>query len=114
MNTEVQNLLRDAQSLLARLKDAPGDAASAAADDVLLFCYRLRDGYRIVRSSSKQFGGPTFSFLNGLLYELESSPDETMRSVEWRSVMENLLQALATGAIVVQSNATFSSLRNRP
>ncbi len=114
MNTEVQNLLHDAHSLLARLKEGPGDTASAAADDALLFCYRLRDGYRIVRSSSKQFRGLTFVSLNDLLYELESRPDETMRSVEWRSVLENLLHALASGAIVVQCNEGSSPRRNTP
>lgn len=78
------------------------------ADDVLVFCYRLRDEYRIVRSSSRQFHGPTFSFLNALLYELESKPDETMKSSEWRSVLENVLSALASGTLVVQSHSQSS------
>ena len=82
MNTEVGQLIREAQSLLARIKEGSIPAVSATADDLLLFCYRLRDGYRIVGSSSKQFRGPTFSSLNGLLYELESKPDETMQSIE--------------------------------
>ena len=103
MNIEVGKLLQEARSLLSRLKEEPKDKGSALADDVLLFCYRLRDGYRVVHSSSRQFHGPAFSSLNGLLYELESKPDETMRSSEWRSVLENLLTALVSGAIVVDS-----------
>ena len=103
MNTEARKLIQEAQSLLKRLNEEPLDGSSAMADDVLVFCYRLRDGYRIVRSASRQFHGPTFSSLNGLLYELESNPDETMKSPEWRSVLENVLSALSSGALVVQS-----------
>jgi len=112
MNTEVQRLIEEAQSLLTRLKEDPKEypmeRSPALADDVLVFCYRLRDGYRIVRTSSRQFHGPTFAFLNGLLYELESKPDETMKSSEWRSVLENVLSALASGAIVLQKDPGLS------
>lgn len=113
MNTEVGQLIKEAQSLLARIKEGSIPAVSATADDLLLFCYRLRDGYRIVGSSSKRFRGPTFSSLNGLLYELESKPHETMQSAEWRSVIENLLQALVSGAIIVERTAVASK-HSRP
>lgn len=108
-NTEIQKLLLEAKSLLMRLEENRGEGASAVADDVLLFFYRLRDKYCIVRSSSKQFHGPTFYFLNGLLYGLESNPEETMQSAESRSVMVNLLNALVSGVIVVQRSSQSAS-----
>jgi hypothetical protein len=112
MNTDVQSLIREARTLLARLNSEQAPDA-AAADDLLLLLYRLRDGYRIVRSSNMQFHGPAFASLNGLLYELESKPQQTMRSQEWRSMIENLLRALVTGAVVIES-AQASRQRSQP
>ena len=106
---EVQKLIQDAQSLLKQLGEDPANTPASTADEALLFCYRLRDEYHIVRSSSRYFRGPAFSFLNGLLYQLESSPDETMRSMEWRSMLENLLKDLVSGSIVVERNSDLPS-----
>jgi hypothetical protein len=101
---ETRDLIQRAGALLRQLKDPAGASSALSADDVLLFCYRLRDGYRIVRSSSTRFGGSSFSFLQDLLYQLESRPDETLRSSEWRSIVEALLHDLVTGRITVERN----------
>ena len=103
MNTDVRKLVLEARALLVRMSEGSPAADAAVADDLLLFCYRLRDGYRIARSSVREFRGPTFASLNSLLYELESKPQETMNSPEWRSVIESLLRALATGTVVIET-----------
>jgi hypothetical protein len=71
------------------------------ADDLLLFCYRLRDECRVARSTSKRFQGSSFAFLNELLYDLESRPDDTLRSEERRAFIAELLSDLASGRILV-------------
>jgi hypothetical protein len=81
-----------------------GTMPSSVADNALLFCYRLRDGYHIVRSKSSLGKGKSFSFLNELLYQLESRPDEALRSEEWKSMLETLLRDLASGALEVEAN----------
>jgi hypothetical protein len=101
-NTELQALLREAASLLRRLQEESGPQHTSLADDLLLALYRLRDEFQIVESSSKEFRGPTFSFLNGLLYGLESDPEATMHSAEMRSLMERVLKALVSGAIRIR------------
>ena len=97
---DVGRIVRDAQLLSQRLS-GPGEQAPPSADDLLLFLYRLRDGYRIVRSSSSRFKGSTFSFLHELLYQLESRPDEALRSDEWRTFIEALLRDLSSGKLIL-------------
>jgi hypothetical protein len=94
-----------ALSLLNKLREQTGRQPALSADDLLLFCYRLRDGYRIVRSTSDRFRGTTFGFLNELLYQLESRPDETLQSPEWRTLIESLLHELASGKFTLVRSA---------
>lgn len=102
MNSEgSRDVQLQAEVLLKRLREEPGGRPAASADDLLLFCYRLRDGYRIVRSTSQRFRGSSFDFLHEVLYQLESRPDEALRSTEWRSLIEALLQDLASGKIAL-------------
>ena len=96
--------VRAARALLMRLGDSTGAGAARLPDDILLFCYRLRDEYRIRRSTSKIISGPTFASLHEVLYQLESRPDETLASDEWRSYLEALLRDITSGAIVLARN----------
>jgi hypothetical protein len=98
---DTRNLALQAQAILKQMHGRSGGTESLSADDLLLFCYRLRDGYRIVRSTSARFTGTSFVFLNDLLYQLESRPDETLRSPEWRDVIEVLLLDLSSGRLVL-------------
>lgn len=93
---EIEALTSQAFSLLNQLREQSGRHPALSADELLLFCYRLRDGYRIVQSRSNRFRGTTFGFLNELLYQLESRPDETLVSPEWRTLIESLLRDLAS------------------
>jgi hypothetical protein len=96
-NKEPRAVVHEAQVLLEKLHRVTGEQPDASADDLLLFFYRLRDGYRIVHSTSKRFKGASFDFLHELLYQLESHPEATLESAEWKSLIEALLHDLASG-----------------
>jgi len=96
-----EDIAAQAKLFLTALQQMQGSHSAATADDLLLFFYRLRDEYRISRSTSDLFKGPSFSFLHELLYQLESRPDETLLSAEWQSFVEMLLSDLVSGKIVV-------------
>ena len=71
------------------------------ADDLLVFFYDLHDNYRITRSSGSQFSGKSFGFLNDLIYNLESRPDETMQSDHWKEFIRALLDDIVAQRIVI-------------
>ena len=98
---EKEDIAAKANVFLTTLHQTQGRQSAATADDLLLFFYRLRDEYRIVRSTSDRFKGPSFAILHELLYQLESRPDETPLSAEWRTFVEVLLSDIASGRIVV-------------
>jgi hypothetical protein len=100
-STGPENIAGQAKVFLTTLRQMQDCHSAAAADDLLLFFYRLRDEYRIIRSTSDRFNGASFSFLHELLYQLESRPDETLLSAEWRTFVEVLLSDLVLGKIVV-------------
>ena len=92
-------MLEKARSFLTLLRNSTD--ATALADDLLVFFYDLHDRYRIVRSSSPRFSAKSFAVLGDLIYNLESKPDETMKSEYWRNFIENLLGDIATGRIEI-------------
>jgi hypothetical protein len=102
---EIQALTLQAFSLLNQMREQSGGRPTLSADDLLLFCYRLRDGYRIVQSTSDRFRGATFGFLNDLLYQLESRPEETLQSPEWSTLIESFLRDLASGKFTLARSA---------
>jgi hypothetical protein len=101
MSAERENIAEQAKVFLTTMQQTHDRPLGTTADDLLLFLYRLRDKYRIIRSTSDRFKGPSFAFLHELLYQLESRPDETMLSAEWRGFVEALLSDMASGKIVV-------------
>jgi hypothetical protein len=101
MRAGQENITATAKMFLAGLHQMSGLQRTPTADDLLLFFYRLRDEYRIVRSTSNRFKGPSFAFLHELLYQLESRPDEALRSEEWRTYVEMLLSDIASDRIIV-------------
>ena len=96
-----ENIAAQAKGFLTALRQTNEPPSATIADDLLVFFYRLRDQYRIVQSTSDRFKGPSFSFLLELLYQLESRPDDTLQSEEWRSFVEVLLSEMASGKTVV-------------
>jgi hypothetical protein len=98
---EIQDLMLQASSLLKAVREHAGGPQDMKADDLLLFLYRLRDGYRVVHSSSDRSKGNSFGFLPDILYQLESRPDATLESEEWNSRIELLLRDLAEGRLML-------------
>ena len=90
-----------ASSLLRELHEHAGSQQGLTADELLLFLYRLRDGYRVVRSSSDRSQGTSFGFLSDILYQLESRPDAALESEECKSRIESLLRDLAEGKLTL-------------
>jgi hypothetical protein len=92
---------RNTARTFAALLSESSSGSAAAADDILVFLYRLRDGYRVVRSSRPQFPARRFTFLDGLIYTLESDPAAAFASDEYRSVMTALCTDLANGSLLI-------------
>lgn len=90
-----------ARKFLKAFRESSEVELAKQADDLLLFCYRLRDGYSLVRSSNPRFAGTMHGVLQEVIYELESNPDETLLSAQWRSYLQSFLECIATGAIVI-------------
>jgi hypothetical protein len=101
MKEQENDILRQARDLLDVLKGSSEAEVRKVADDILLFCYRLRDRYVIVRSTSPRFKGPTFGFLADVIYQLESKPDETLASPESSGLLRSLLEGIVSGRIVI-------------
>jgi ABC-type sugar transport system substrate-binding protein len=74
---------------------------SGIADDLLVFLYDLHDNYRITQSSGSRFSAKSFGFLNDLIYNLESRPDETMQSDHWREFIRAVLDDIVAKRIVI-------------
>ena len=100
MSAERETVAAQARMFLRTIQQPHDGKPGTTADDLLLFFYRLRDEYRITRSTSDRFKGTSFAFLHELLYQLESRPEETMMSQEWRAFAEALLSDLASGRII--------------
>jgi hypothetical protein len=98
---ETRELLGQAQLFRMQIAGHSGDQKYFNVDELLLFLYRLRDGYRIVRTTSGRVHSSSFAFLQDLLYQLESRPDEALRSPEWKAQIESLLQDLIDGKLTI-------------
>ncbi|MFH0989269.1 MAG: hypothetical protein V1799_04545 [bacterium] len=90
-----------ASHLLLYLNQHSEDQLAGMADEYLLFLYRLRDRYQIVRSSSRIFTGKSFSVLNDLLYQLESNPAAAMSRHDTKQLLLTLLQEMTQGKIII-------------
>ena len=90
-----------ASSLLKELHEYAGSQRNLMADDLLLFLYRLRDRYRVLRPPGDRSKGNSFGFLPDILYQLESRPDATLQSEEWRSRIESILRDLTEGKVTI-------------
>lgn len=101
----MRELMVQASSLLGRLHEHAGSRDEARADDILLLLYRVRDRYRILDPSGDRSKGPSFGYLPDLLYQLESRPDATLQSDEWRPRIESILRDLAEGKLSLSTKS---------
>jgi hypothetical protein len=100
-HNEKQDLMLQASFLLKELHEYAGSQRDLMADDLLLFLYRLRDRYRVLRPSGDRSKGTSLGFLPDILYQFESRPDATLQSEEWRSRIESILHDLAEGKLTI-------------
>ena len=98
----VDDAVNTARELLRRTTHDPAAESSSYADDLLLFLYRLKDEYRIVKPSSRSITGKSFSVLDSLIYNLESSPDEALANTATLEFVRLLLEDLVQGNILIQ------------
>lgn len=98
----MDNPLKTARELQVRVQQLSTAELPTLADDLLLFLYRLKDEYRIVKSSSRSITGKSFSVLNNLIYDLESSPDTTLTNTSSVEFVKSLLENLVRGTILIQ------------
>lgn len=98
----MQVVALQAAALLRELLGHAGSQNNLKPDDLLLFLYRLRDGYNVVRSTRGRPTGTSFGSLPDILYQLESRPDAALQSEEWRSRIESLLRELAEGKLTLE------------
>lgn len=94
--------MNTARELLRRLNQSLPAEVPLLADDLLLYFYRLKDEYVIVRSTSRTFTGKSFAVLQNLLYNLEAAPDAAMNDPAAIEFLRTLLEDLVHGRIVIQ------------
>ena len=98
----MDNPLKTARELQLRIQQSSSAELPTLADDLLLFLYRLKDEYRIVKSSGRSVTGKSFSVLDDLIYRLESSPDATLTTASTVEFVKSLLGDLVQGNILIQ------------
>jgi hypothetical protein len=98
----VDNPLKTARELQERIHRSSTAELPTLADDLLLFLYRLKDEYRIVKSTGRSVTGRSFSVLDNLIYDLESSPDTTLTTTSSVEFVKLLLEDLVRGNILIQ------------
>ncbi len=91
--------VQQAKALLVRLNERRSE--EGLADDLLLFLYRLKDSYRIVRSRTPLVRGKSISFLNDIVYRLESNPDAALSDDDVLEVLRSVLEGIVKGTILV-------------
>lgn len=94
------NISQEARRLRLLLE---GESETRVADELLLFFYRLKDTARIIRNRSTAFSGRSFDGLSGIIYDLESRPDETLSNCDQVTFLRTLLQDLENGTIAAGS-----------
>jgi hypothetical protein len=89
------------KGFLNLLKQSSEEDIVAQIDNFLIYFRGLRDQFDIVKSKSPQFSGKNFSFLADLITDLESDPEGTLRSEDYRSFITNLLEEISSGKLEV-------------
>jgi len=90
-----------AKGFLNLMKQSSDEDIVGQIDNFLVYFRGLRDQFEIVASKSPRFKGKNFHFLADLISDLESDPDGTLRSADYRSFITNLLDDLSTGKIEI-------------
>ena len=94
-----------AKGFLNMLKQSSDEDIVAQVDNFLVYFRGLRDQFEITTSKSPRFTGRNFMFLEDLIGDLESDPDGTLRSEDYRTFITNLLDDLSTGRLEIVRKA---------
>jgi hypothetical protein len=98
-----------AKGFLNLMKQSSEEDIVRQIDNFLVFFRGLRDQFEIVRSKSPRFSGKNFHFLADLITDLESDPEGTLRSTDYRTTITNLLEDISFGKIEIARKASPQS-----
>jgi hypothetical protein len=90
-----------AKGFLNLMKQSSEEDIVGQIDNFLVYFRGLRDQYEIVKSTSPRFSGKTFHFLTDFIADLESDPEGTLRSSDYRTFITNLLEDLSAGRLEI-------------
>ncbi|HET9131261.1 MAG TPA: hypothetical protein VFO86_09955 [Terriglobia bacterium] len=94
-----------AKGFLNLMKQSSEEDVVAQVDNFLVYFRGLRDQFDIVKSKSPRFSGRNFHFLADLIADLESDPEGTLRSADYRAFITNLLDDISSGRLeIVRKN----------
>ncbi len=94
-----------AKGFLNLMKQSSDEDIVSQIDNFLVYFRGLRDQFEIVQSKSPRFTGKNFHFLADLIADLESDPDGTLRSEDYRTFITNLLEDLSSGQLEIARKA---------
>lgn len=95
-----------AKGFLNLMKQSSEEDIVKQIDNFLVYFRGLRDHFEIVKSKSPRFSGKNFHFLADLITDLESDPEGTLRSEDYRSFITNLLDDISTGKLEITRKST--------
>ena len=90
-----------ARGFLNLMKQSSEEEIVGQIDNFLVYFRGLRDQFEIVKSRSTRFSGKNFHFLADLITDLESDPEGTLRSEDYRTFITNLLEDLSSGKLEI-------------
>ena len=90
-----------AKGFLNLMKQSSDEEIVGQIDNFLVYFRALRDQFNIVKSKSPRFSGKNFHFLADLITDLESDPEGTLRSEDYRTFITNLLEDLSSGKLEI-------------
>lgn len=90
-----------AKGFLNLMKQSSDEDIVGQIDNFLVYFRGLRDQFEITRSKSARFTGKNFHFLADLISDLESDPEGTLRSEDYRRFITNLLDDLSSGRLEI-------------
>jgi len=89
------------KGFLNLIKQSSEEDVVGQVDNFLVYFRGLRDQFEIVKSNSSRFSGKNFHFLADLITDLESDPEGTLRSQDYRAFITNLLEDISSGKLEI-------------
>ncbi len=90
-----------ARGFLNLMKQSSDEDIAAQFNNFLVYFRGLQDQFEIVKSASPRFTGKTFHFLADIIADLESDPEGTLRSEDYRSFITGLLEDISSGRLEI-------------